>query len=135
MPRKTAHYQSPPQDEKVPPPDQAKDPLAFLDEMDAVLTLDVVAKEIKRSRRSCLEDPTFPRLPYSKKEIVVLREELRAWLQQRRTGTATAAFLSGARLTPSPLSDDLWARLLRMPKPDAVEWLADVRGEGVPRDG
>jgi hypothetical protein len=125
----------------VPPPPEAeasesigdarprRDPLAFLDDLAPILTVDEAAAVLRRDPRAYLDDPKTPRLPLNRKEIRVLRESLREYLEERM-GVAQAAFIASVKACPTLLDDATLAGLLGVPLADATTWAAAIRGEG-----
>jgi hypothetical protein len=106
-----------------------RDPLAFLDELAPILTVEEAAAVLRRDPRAYLDDPKTPRLPLNRKEIRVLRETLREYLEERM-GVAQAAFISTVKACPNLLDDATLAGLLRVPLSDAAAWAAGIRGAG-----
>lgn len=101
--------------------------LAWLDDYPPVLTVEEAAGILRREPRTYLEDPKAPRLPLNRKEIRVLRESLRAYLEER-LDSAQAAFLQTVRGCPTVLDGDALAALLRTSEAEAIEWATEIRG-------
>lgn len=106
-----------------------RDPLAFLDDLAPILTVDEAAAVLRRDPRAYLDDPKTPRLPLNRKEIRVLRESLREYLEERM-GVAQAAFLASVKACPSLLDNATLADLLGVSLSDASVWAAGIRSPG-----
>lgn len=101
--------------------------LAWLDDYPPVLTVEEAAGILRREPRTYLEDPKAPRLPLNRKEIRVLRESLRAYLEER-LDTVQAAFIQTVRGCPTVLDGNALAELLRTSEAEASDWAAEIRG-------
>ena len=131
--RKPTKYQppaSPAATEKAGDQESKKrDPLAFLDDLAPILTVEEAASVLRRDPRAYLDDPKTPRLPLNRKEIRVLRESLREYLEERM-GVAQAAFIQTVKACPTLLDDKTLAGLLGVSLADASSWAAGIRGGG-----
>jgi hypothetical protein len=129
--RKPTKYVPPPPETEAPAPignaRPRRDPLAFLDDLDWILTVEEAAAILRRDPRAYLEDPNAPRFPLNRKELRVLREELREYLEER-IGVAQAAFIATVKGCPNLLDDTTLAGLLGISVADASAWAAGIRG-------
>ncbi|MCZ8013988.1 MAG: hypothetical protein O9319_00200 [Gemmatimonas sp.] len=129
--RKPTKYVPPPPENEAPASNDdarhRRDPLAFLDDLAPILTVEEAAAVLRRDPRAYLDDPKTPRLPLNRKEIRVLRESLREYLEERM-GVAQAAFIASVKECPTLLDDATLAGLLDISVADASVWAAGVRG-------
>ncbi|WP_439643762.1 hypothetical protein [Gemmatimonas sp.] len=95
------------------------------------MTVEFVAEKLQRTVRAVLEDDAVPKLPYNQREKVILREELRDYLEQRMEARKAprAALMMALRLTPSPIADADWGPLLGVSDAIASELLNYARSE------
>lgn len=130
--RKRVNYSPPPAPvAPIPAPRPSRDPLAWLDEPPDLMTVEFVAEKLQRTVRAVLEDDAVPKLPYNQREKVILREELRDYLEQRMEARKAprAALMMALRLTPSPIADADWGPLLGVSDAIACELLNYARSE------
>ncbi len=129
--RKPTKYVPPPPEteasESIGDARPRRDPLAFLDDLNWILTIEEAAAVLRRDPRAYLDDPKTPRFPLNRKELRVLRESLREYLEER-ISVAQAAFISTVKACPNVLDDTTLAGLLRVSLADAREWAAGLRG-------
>jgi hypothetical protein len=129
--RKPTKYVPPPPEtdapESIGDARPRRDPLAFLDDLAPILTVEEAAAVLRRDPRAYLDDPKTPRLPLNRKEIRVLRESLREYLEERM-GVAQAAFIASVKACPNLFDDTTLAGFLGISVADASAWAAGIRG-------